>query len=444
MNRLKRIITFLTTGILETRLRDLPRFRALVLRSLRVARLALYGFEKDDCSTRASALTYYSLLSIVPVFAMAFGIAKGFGFDKVAQKHIIELAQSANWPDEVIEQILSFANSMLKQAKGGVIAGVGFLMLFYAVLSILQRVEDSFNRIWQVAKARTLFRKVTDYGAIMILTPVFIIIAGSASVVITSEVGIVVRKITLLGPVSHVILMALKFLPYIAVWTMLTMVYMVIPNTKVKPGAAMVAGIVTGTIYQFVQFLYIKFQIGVASYGAIYGGFAAIPLFVAWLNISWTIVLLGAEIAVAVENQETYGFHPDHSRLSIFTTKLLAVRVLHMLVKGFVDNKRPASPTEIAETIEVPLRLVRRILDQLLSLGFVVETTIRVKGESTYQPGRPPEALSLKAVLDAYEGLGEAGGLRDEEGGGEKILAHLKRLSEAQVKAPENVLIRDL
>jgi len=444
MTVLSRLIRFFTTGILEVRLKELDPVRAFFVKYLRVIVLTFLGFARDNCTLRASSLTYYSLLSIVPVIAMAFGIAKGFGLQKLMQKHVVELAQNANWPDTVTDSILSFAESLLKNTHGGVIAGVGFLTLFWAVISILEQIEGALNTIWEVNKPRTFVRRITDYSAIVILTPILLVVSGSAAVLVTGKAAAMIQQINLLGVLGPLIFVVLKLVPYLSIWTMLFMCYLIIPNVRVQPKSALLAAVVTGTVFQVVQFIYIKFQIGVAGYGAIYGGFAALPLFIAWLNLSWMIVLFGAEIAFAHENHETFGFHPDFSRLSISSTKLLFLRVFHLMVKRFSGGEPAVSPSEIANALEIPLRLVRRILAQLSSAGLVVETTVKVRKEPTFQPGRATDDVRIQLVLDAYERLGTGPVSAPPETEAERVAASFHDISEALKKAPENVLLKDI
>ncbi|MBP1746306.1 MAG: putative ribonuclease [Deltaproteobacteria bacterium] len=440
---ISKVIHFFTSDIFSLRIKDLRPFQAFLVRHLRIFVLAIHGFIKDGCSLRASALTYYSLLSIVPVFAMAFGIAKGFGLENFIQKEIIGIAETANWPAEIVDRILSFSHSLLGQAKGGLMAGVGFILLCWTAISILSRIEESFNHIWDVKKARTIVRKVTDYISIVVFTPVLMIIAGSASVLVGSKIQAIMGRIELLGPISGLILVALKFLPYVSIWAMLTLNYIIIPNRRVPFGPALFAGIVTGTIYQLVQYVYIKFQIGVVSYGAIYGSFAVLPLFVVWLQLSWMIVLLGAEIAVAKENQEVYGFHPDFSRLSVAARKALTIEVFHLLVKRFANGEPPLTPSQISKEAQIPKRLVLLLLGDLVATGFVVETAKEVRHEPTYQPGKTIEGLRIHEVVGAYERVG-AEPLSRKIAGDDKVNTYLRDLEEAMSKIPQNVTIKDI
>jgi membrane protein len=441
---ISKVIRFFTSDIFSVRLKDLRPFQAFFVRYLRIFILAIQGFLKDDCAMRASALTYYTLLSIVPVVAMAFGIAKGFGLQELIQKQITQVAEGANWPEDIVVKILSFSDSMLESAKGGIIAGVGFVLLCWTVVNILGRVEDSFNHIWEVKKPRSLVRKFTDYIAIVVFAPILLIISSSAAVVVSSKIEVIVRSIELLGVVGPLIFFVLRLLPYVSIWVLLMLNYIIMPNTRVPVKSAVLAGIITGTIFQAVQFIYIKFQIGVAHYGAIYGSFAVLPLFVAWVQISWMIVLLGAEIAVAYENQETFGFRRDFTGLSIASKKLLVLRVFHRMVKRFAAGESALSATQIAHTLEIPVRLVRQILEDLAVAGLVAETTKMVNHETTYQPARTIEDITIQTVLKAYE---QARTLKVKAVDGEendKITQYVNEISMAISELPANVRLKDI
>jgi membrane protein len=200
--------------------------------------------------------------------------------------------------------------------------------------------------------------------------------------------------------------------------------------------------VAAGTIYQIVQWAYIKFQIGVAGYSAIYGSFAAVPLFLVWVQISWMILLLGAEIAHASEHHETFGFYPDYLRISIYSKKLLMLRIIHLLAKKFSLGEKPFSAKQIASALEIPVRLVQQLLDDLTNIGLVTETTTRTRNEIAFQPGRPIEDITVKHALEEYEknGLVPIPDSQSEEA--ERISGYLKDISEAIEKSPGNVALK--
>jgi len=442
---IERVIHFFKEGVWEVRLKELSSPNALFVKALRILIMASRRFVSDNCQKTASVLTYYSLLNIVPVVAVTFAIAKGFGVDKLIEKQIIAIAEKANLEADVTGQILGFSHSLLDHAKGGLIAGVGIILLLWTIISILGKIEESLNDIWEVKKARTLVAKFGDYLAVMVLGPVFLIVSGSATVLVASQVTVFVNKIALLGVFSHVIMFLLGLLPYVSIWVFLTMLYLIMPNASIPVGSAVLGGVVAGTIAQIVQWVYIRFQIGVASYGAIYGSFAALPLFLAWLQTSWMILLFGAEIAYVREHCETYGFQPDYSRISVSSMRFLMLRVFHYMVKRFSQGEKPAGAKQIARSLEIPLRLVQTILRELAEVGLAVETARDGKGDSAFQPARTIDGITVKSVLDGYEGLGTTK-LPDRlpDADAERILGYLRDISEAGEKSPGNVRLKEI
>jgi len=441
---ISRITNFFKTGIWEIRLKDLSPLETFFIKYLRIILLASRGFIRDNCQKTASVLTYYSLLNIVPVVAVAFAIAKGFGLEKLIEKQILQMADKANWQADITNQIITFSHRLLEQAKGGLIAGIGVALLFWTVISILGKIEESLNDIWEVGKSRTLIRKFSDYIAMMVFAPVLLIISSSATVLVASQVKVIVNKIALLGVFSKVIFLLLNLLPYVSIWVLLTMLYLVMPNVRIPLRSAILGGITAGTITQIVQWIYIRFQIGAASYGAIYGSFAALPLLLAMLQMSWMIVLLGAEIAYANEHYETFGFHPDYSKMSVSSKKLLMLRIFHFLTKKFSLGEKPSSVTQIAHTLEIPVRLVQQFLQELSDVGLVVETAKGIKGEVAFQPGRTIENITVKFALDEYEkyGITKIPDYQSDEA--EKISKYLKDISETIEKSPANVRLKEI
>jgi membrane protein len=140
----------------------------------------------------------------------------------------------------------------------------------------------------------------------MLISPVLVLMSGSATVFITTQVTQITQKVELLGVISPLISFLLKFSPYVLIWALFTILYIIMPNTKVNFKAGLLGGVVAGTLYQIAQWAYISFQISAAKYNAIYGSFAALPLFLMWLQISWWIVLFGAELSFANQNVHTY------------------------------------------------------------------------------------------------------------------------------------------
>jgi len=437
---LSKINDFLNTDIWRIRLSDYPRPKSFMLRQLRIVALTLRGYHEDSCRFRASALTFYSLLSIVPVMAMLFGIAKGFGLEKRVQAEILERFKGQ---EEVAQRIVAFANSLLENARGGLIAGVGVMILFWSVMKVLGNIEHSFNEIWGVTKPRSLGRKFSDYLSLILVCPVLMAVAGSTTVIVSSQVRLLLEKIAFLNSLGPVLLLPLKLLPYCTLWAAFTFIFIFMPNTKVKLKSGVIAGVVSGTLFQLVQWAYINLQIGAAKYSAVYGSFAALPLFLIWLQMSWLILLLGAEIAFAVQNVHTYEFEPDCLSISHSHKMLLSLLIARSIVQRFCEGKPAWDAPQISQVLEIPIRLVRQVLQELVESNILSE--IRKPEEDKevlYQPARDVETLTVKAVIDALENRGDSHVpvLACEEL--RKLTDTLAAFNEVVEKTPANVTLK--
>ncbi len=439
---LAKIKSFLATDIWSIRLTDYSRTRSFVLRQLRVIALAMRGYDEDSCKFRASALTFYTLLSIVPVLAMMFGIAKGFGLEKRVETEILERFKGQ---EEVAKNIVTFANSLLENARGGLIAGVGILLLFWSVMQVLGNIEHSFNEIWGVTKPRSLGRKFSDYFSLILVCPVLMAVAGSATVVVSSQARLLLEKSEFLNSLGPVLLLPLHLLPYCTLWVTFTFVFIFMPNTKVKLRAGLIAGVVSGTLFQVVQWAYINLQIGAAKYSAIYGSFAALPLFLIWLQMSWLILLFGAEIAFAVQNVHTYEFEPECRSVSHSRKMLLSLLITNVIVRRFCAGEPAWDAPEISRALEVPIRLVRQILHELVESAVLAEIRQQEEDkEVLYQPARDVETLTIKSIVDALENRGNSHVPVVASDELKKLTDTLAALREIVGRAPANVAIKNI
>ncbi|MFC1489002.1 YihY/virulence factor BrkB family protein [Thermodesulfobacteriota bacterium] len=401
-NKLK-ISDFFKTGIWRIRLKDLPRKKSFAVKQLRIIFLTIHGFSHDKCPLRASALTFYSLLSIVPVAALAFGIAKGFGFAKRLETLLYEKLPGQ---EEVLTQVIAFANTLLENTKGGVIAGIGIAVLLWSVIKVLSHIEGSFNAIWEIRRHRSIGRKISDYLSIMLVCPVLFIMSSSVTVFITTQIKHITEKVALIGLFSPIIFFFLKLIPYGLIWVLFTTIYIFLPNTRVNYSSGIIAGVVAGTLYQIVQWAYINFQVLVAKYNAIYGSFAALPLFLIWLQISWLIVLFGAEISFSYQNVHVHEFDPEGRKIAPALKKLLALQIVHLLVKKFSKGEKPLTTHQISYALEIPFYLTRKILDELVESGVVSSTAPESNNDIAFQPSRDINLLTVNSVIQALEHAG--------------------------------------
>jgi membrane protein len=391
------------TEVWQLRLRELPGPKAIAVRALRIFLLAWRGFRDDKCPLRASALTFYSLLSIVPIVAMLFGIAKGFGFQRMLETQLIE-----QFPEhqEVVTRVVEFSYTFLESTRGGLVAGIGVLLLFWTVIRVLGNIEQSFNDIWHIHQPRTLVRKFTDYLAMMLIGPVNLIVSSSATVLISAQVSDMGEKIGLSEIVGPVVSTVLVILPWLLIWVLFALVYIVMPNTKVRLVSGVVAAVIVGSVYQITQLLFVEFQLGVASYNAVYGSFAALPLFLVWLQLSWLIVLFGAEISYAVQNVDSYEFGPLLKTLSPGRKRLLSLYVTHLSVRVFAEGKEPLTAPEIAAQFGIPIAIVRDVIADLLGAGLLSQTQTERQKDAAYQPASDISRYTVAYVLEYLDRAG--------------------------------------
>ncbi|HBG26718.1 MAG: ribonuclease BN [Planctomycetes bacterium GWF2_41_51] len=436
----KKWIDFIETDLWRMRLKDQPRRKFFLFRLLQVIVLAYRGFNENKCRFKASALTFYSLLSMVPIVALMFAIAKGFGLQKQVEEQLLERTQGQQ---EVVTRIIEFSNKMLEETSGGLIAGIGVIFLFWAIIKVLSNIENSFNEIWGVIKPRSLGRKFSDYISMFLICPILLAISGSLTIFVNSQFQTLTTKIPMLQNLGLLFWLPLKMLPYVSVWILFTFIFAFMPNTKVKFTSALLAGIVAGTIFQFVQWIYVNFQIGVAKYGAIYGSFAAIPLFLIWLQTSWLIVLFGAELSFATQNVETYEFEPDCLSASKSYRTLLSLFIVQWIVKKFtVGEKAPDAP-QLSHDLQIPVRLVRQLLYQLSESGVLSEVRNKER-EYAYQPAIDVDKITVKFVIDRLEhhGTKNVPVLRSKEL--DKLSDCLHKFSETIDKSEANILLKNL
>jgi len=438
---ISKLISFIKTDIWRIRLKDIPKKKYMLIKPLQIILLAFRGFDEDKCQLRASALTYYSLLSIVPVFAMAFGIAKGFGFEKLLQVQVLDKLPGQ---EEVLKQVIDFAYTLLENTKGGVIAGIGIAILFWTVVKVLGNIEKSFNDIWGIKESRPIGRKLTDYLSVLLICPVLMIVASGVTVFISTQVTFIMEKISLLGKISPLIFFLLSFLPYTIIWVLFSFIYIFMPNTKVKLKSGILAGIIAGSLYQIVQWVYITFQVGAAKYNAIYGSFAAFPLFLVWMQISWLILLFGSEIAFAHQNVELYEFEQDCLGTSYSFRKLLSLRIANLIIKNFAKGEKPLTADAISHELEVPVRLLRDIVYDLEQSGIVSEVKLSSGNESAFQPARDPHDLTIKNVIDSLENKGVDNLPIVQSPELKNLSESLEKFNEACQKSQANKLLKDI
>ena len=264
--------------------------------------LTIRFFTEKRVMTQASALTYSTLLAIVPILAVVFAIARGFGYNKYIEMWFRELLASQ---PQVADVIVSFVNSYLIHTRSGIFLGVGLIFMLYTVLMLVNNIEETFNQIWQVNNSRPIIRSFVNYLAMFFLLPIIIVISTGFSIFMET-VADNMDDIVILEPIVRKLF---SFFPYMLMSLIFVVIYVYLPNTKVRFSCAIIPGILAGIAMHLLQIAYINSQVWVTGYNAIYGSFAALPLFMLWLQISWTICLFGAQLTYTNQNLNRIGFN---------------------------------------------------------------------------------------------------------------------------------------
>ncbi|MEQ8820138.1 MAG: YihY/virulence factor BrkB family protein [Sumerlaeia bacterium] len=446
---MKKAVTFLTHDIWRIRMSEQPFKRRLLLRPLRMLIMAGKEFGTDKCALHASALTFYTLLSIVPVLALAFGVAKGFGLHETLESKVRDVASGKNLVEvdmalagaeapttpvltvaagdslaspamagegeatlgdlsqgqaEVVDQLINFASNMLDNAKGGVVAGLGVFILLWTVIKLLGHIEGSFNTIWHVHTGRSWVRKFSDYLSVMLVSPVLFLTSTSITAFIASQFLAALDQSTWLAFLSGPARALLIAVPSLLYGLMFAFVYLFIPNTKVKPLSAIFGGLCAGVLYQLTQFAFVKFQVGISGANAIYGTFAALPLFLTWLNLSWMIVLLGAELAYAHQFSDLEEIEEASRPISQRAKRLAALCLVRECVEDFAAGQPASSAEDLCARVGMPIGVTSDILSELVDCGLLSEVLRKGQVEG-YQPGTDIGNLRVADVvlkLDAH------------------------------------------
>ena len=436
-----RMIKMINDSIWNVRLEDINPFSAFFVKQLRIVLIVLKNYTKDNLQLQAAGLTFYTMLSVVPIVALAFAISKGFGFEKTLEE---ELTTALKGHEEVVEQIMTFASRMLENTKGGLLAGVGVVILLWTVMQLLSNVELSFNEIWQVGKGRTWLRKITDYFVIMLFAPILVILAGSMTVVISGQLENLVTGYDFLQTIGPFIHFLVRMIPYTLIWLLFTFVYMIMPNTKVSFKSALVAGIIAGTSFQLLEWVYINFQVGVSRYNAIYGSFAALPLFMIWVNTSWLITLVGAEVAYANQYVTEIKNEIDGGKLSSSQRHIIALLLLRNISVRFENGEDAPRSKDLSTSLSLPFGVTARVLELMIDARLIYEVEANDKEDSGFLPHRSIDKVYVSDVLTALDGLGYTEISMMKDAVYNLYFDRYDSLQQVMKNSSENTLVKDL
>ncbi len=362
---------------------------------------AIKFFTAKRIMDSASALTYSTMLSLVPICAVVFAIARGFGYTIYIEKWFRNLLSTQ---PQAAEFLITFVNSYLEHTKSGIILGIGLIFMLYTVVMLSRQVEQTFNNIWHVEDRKNIMRTFTDYLSIFFLTPIVIIVMSGISLfirTISSQSNVEI----LLGPVAHTLI---DFMPFLLMWIAFTALYVFMPNTHVRLRRAIIPGLLASIAMQLLQWFYINAQMWVSNYNAIYGSFAALPLFMLWVQFSWTICLFGAELCYTNQNLEDFAFVDGASRMSNRNKQLYSIVLMSRICHRFAGGNNPYSAITLSNETSIPLSIVRDLLNMLVKANLITEVKKEDEPLSAYfQPAMSIERLTVGHIIDVMEEQGE-------------------------------------
>ena len=396
--KLRKLFTYFTDTIFRE---DINEWRNPVVRWLvQQYRLLFYtarGLVEHGTLVRSAALTFYTLMSLVPLLALVFAVVKGFGLADGLVENLYELFPQH---PETVDYIVGFAENALARTQGGVVAAVGLVMLFWAVIRVFGSIENAFNNIWEVKVERSIARQWTDYIAVVMIVPVLWILANAVGNYIEQVLGLYDKwYFTTLSRLASMVV----------IWTMFTLLYLIIPNARVRFQSALMAGIVAGTIFLLFQWGYVYVQRWMTSYNAIYGSFAALPLFLIWMQTSWEILLFGGELSFAYQNISRFAEERESLRISYDQRRKVLLAVMILVARNFRDHGGTLSTDTIRERLGLPTRIVNDVLFQLVQAGQLIAVRSG-DGERdvAFTPAHDLASTTVYGILEAVERTGQA------------------------------------
>jgi len=394
------IIKFFSVEIWKITSKDVSPIKYIVLSIIKKFILAMKFFNTKGVMDSAYALTYSTLLSIVPILAVVFAIARGFGFSKYIEDWFRE---ALSGQPQVAETIIGFVNSYLVHTHSGIILGVGLVFMLWTVIMLTRNVEQTFNNIWQVTLKRSILRTFTDYLAMFFMLPIIIVLVSGISIFMANIVT-QTREYLLLGPMMHI---AIDVMPYFIMSVVFITLYVFMPNTKVKISYAIVPGILAGVAMQLLQYFYIHSQMFISGYNAIYGSFAALPLFMLWVQISWTICLFGAELSYTNQNLEEFAFLAKTDDISHRYRLMMSAIILSKICKRFAEGKKPYTALGLKLDTNIPIRITNDLLINMVKVNLISEYSTGCDCELVYQPAEALANITVGALIDRLESYGK-------------------------------------
>jgi len=437
MTKKNRVETVFRKNVWEVELSSLPWWKVLLIRVLRVFYVVIRDLLEGQLTLRAMSLVYTTLLAMVPLLAVSFSVLKGFGVHNQIEPLLLNFLRPLGERGvEMSSRIIGFVDSV----KAGVLGSVGFALLIYTVISLIQKIERACNDTWHVNRSRPLSQKFSDYLSVILIGPVLVFSALGITASVMSTA--VVQKMVAIKVFGSLMELATKLVPYLLVIAAFTFVYIFVPNTRVRFRSALTGGLVAGVLWEASGWAFASFVVKSAKYTAIYSGFAILIMFMIWLYLSWLIVLVGASVAYYHQHPESVTSYRRELRLSNRMQEKLALLVMFLVGNNYYDNLPALTLEEFAQSLNVPMEALEPIMEALEGYGLLSQTA---NEPPTYLPARPLDTAELKDVLDAVRGANEIVDLKPQSESAELAVDQLvDHLDQAMAGALRGSTLKDL
>ena len=386
MNKFSEIIKFIRFDMWRHTTTEFDGFfKRIGFLIMRTIVLVVRGFTSKNLNNIAKSITFSLTFAIVPIMAMIVAVAKGFGVADVIEQYLNTtfLGEAG-----IVPTIMEMVDRYLSTAQGGLFIGIGILILLWAIYSFFESVETAFNQIWNVKRSRSIARKFSTYITIIVLIPVFIVCNSGLHLFVNSSIG------------------DSLFLQFIISWVLFIWMYMAIPNTPVRFLSAVVPGILMGTLFKLLQMLSVYLIAMLSRTSIVYGAFASIPILMTWLQYTSLLILIGAEMSYAIQNNAEFEYESELNSMSRRYKDFIMLYLLTVIVHRFENSEAPYSAKELAIRDHLPIRLVNLLMSRLVETELVREVTSEQDEERRYQPALDTHKITVGMVIERIDAQG--------------------------------------
>ena len=366
--------------------------KRLWYRVLQTVILVARGFKNQALVVRANSLSFALLFAFIPMLALIYAIARGFGFEEMVSE---QLAGSFLAEANVAPVLLEWVERYLETARGGLFVGIGLVVLIWAVYAFFNMLENSFNSIWNVKKTRSFARRMTNYVMTLLLVPILVVVTSGISIFLNST-EILASVLSAIEPLRKFML---RFIPFVATSAVFTWIFTAIPSTQVKFSSAIIPGVLMGFLCQVVQALSMFLVVLFTRMSFVYGAFSAIPLVLIWLHITCWLLLIGAELAFAIQNNELFAYERDLETISRRYKDYVMLYLLSVIIRRFEQGEQPETAHEMATANQLPIRLVQQLLSRLEETNIVHRVLSEQEEDPAFVPAMDTHQITVEKVL---------------------------------------------